>query len=117
MLMTQTIYKIIPVTFWHTAEQAGVFKGVGIDLADGFIHLSTAAQVRRTAALYFKGVNGLVLVAIDAGRLGDALVYEASRDGALFPHLYGPLPLTAVLDVAPMPIGADGFHIFGGAIP
>ena len=89
-----------------------MFTGAGIDLNDGFIHLSTGAQARRTAQLYFKGQGNLVLVAVDGVRLGAALKYEPSRDGDLFPHLYGPLPLAAVLSVRPLPIGSDGNHVF-----
>jgi uncharacterized protein (DUF952 family) len=107
-----TVYKIVAADLWQAAEDSGVFEGAGIDLADGFIHLSTAAQARRTAQLYFAGQDNLVLVAADDTSLGDALKYEPSRDGDLFPHLYGPLPLTAVLSVRPLPLGADGSHIF-----
>jgi uncharacterized protein (DUF952 family) len=107
-----TVYKIIAADLWHAAEGSGVFTGAGIDLKDGFIHLSTGAQARRTAQLYFAGQGNLVLVAIDEASLGDALKYEPSRDGDLFPHLYGSLPLTAVLSVRPLPLGADGNHIF-----
>jgi uncharacterized protein (DUF952 family) len=83
-----------------------------MDLSDGFIHLSTGAQARRTAQLYFGGQDDLVLVAADVARLGDRLKYELSRDGDLFPHLYGPMPLSAVLWVRPLPLGANGDHIF-----
>ena len=107
-----TVYKIIAADLWQAAEDSGVFTGAGIDLTDGFIHLSTAAQARRTAQLYFAGQDNLVLVAVDGASLGDALKYEPSRDGDLFPHLYGSLPLTAVLSVRPLPLGADGHHIF-----
>jgi uncharacterized protein (DUF952 family) len=107
-----TVYKIIAADLWHAAEGSGVFTGAGIDLKDGFIHLSTGAQARRTAQLYFAGQGNLVLVAIDEASLGDALKYEPSRDGDQFPHLYGSLPLTAVLSVRPLPLGADGNHIF-----
>lgn len=106
------IYKIVPADLWRAAEDNGVFTGAGIDLSDGFIHLSTAAQARRTAELYFSGQDNLVLVAADSTRLGDALKYEPSRNGDLFPHLYAPLPLTAVLSVRPLPVGTDGKHIF-----
>lgn len=106
-----TIYKIVAADLWRAAEDSGVFAGAGIDLTDGFIHLSTAAQARRTAQLFFAGQDNLVLVAVDAS-LGEALKYEPSRDGDLFPHLYGPLPLTAVLWVRPLPLGADGNHLF-----
>ena len=107
-----TVYKIVAADLWQAAEDSGVFTGAGIDLNDGFIHLSTGAQARQTAALYFKGQGNLVLVAADGAKLGDALKYELSRNGALFPHLYGPLPLAAVLSVRPLPVGADGNHIF-----
>lgn len=107
-----TVYKIVSADLWQAAEDSGVFTGAGIDLSDGFIHLSTGAQARRTAQLYFKGQGNLVLVAVDGARLGAALKYEPSRDGDLFPHLYGPLPLAAVLSVQPLPIGSDGNHVF-----
>lgn len=107
-----TVYKIVAADLWQAAEDSGVFTGAGIDPNDGFIHLSTEAQARRTAELFFAGQDNLVLVAADAARLGDALKYEASRDGDLLPHLYGSLPLIAVLSVRPLPLGADGNHIF-----
>jgi uncharacterized protein (DUF952 family) len=107
-----TVYKIVAADLWQAAEDSGVFAGAGIDLSDGFIHLSTGAQARRTAELFFAGQDNLVLVATDDASLGEALKYEPSRDGDLFPHLYGSLPLTAVLSVRPLPLGADGNHIF-----
>jgi uncharacterized protein (DUF952 family) len=107
-----TIYKIVAADLWRAAKDSGVFAGTGIDLTDGFIHLSTAAQARRTAQLFFAGQDNLVLVAVDEASVGEALKYEPSRDGDLFPHLYGPLPLTAVLSVRPLPLGADGNHLF-----
>lgn len=107
-----TVYKIVAADLWQAAEDSGVFAGAGIDLDDGFIHLSTGPQARRTAQLYFAGHDNLVLVAADGARLGEALKYEASRDGDLFPHLHGFLPLAAVLSVRPLPRGADGSHIF-----
>jgi uncharacterized protein (DUF952 family) len=103
-----TIYKISTAALWRDAEQAGVFTGAPIDLADGYIHFSTADQVKQTAALHFKGQSDLVLAAIDAGALGPALRYEASRGGALFPHLYGTLPMTAVRWAKPLPLGSGG---------
>ena len=106
------IYKICPEALWQQAERAGVFKGAAIDLADGYIHFSTAAQAEETAAKHFAGQNGLVLVSVDAERLGESLKWEPSRGGALFPHLYGDLPLTAVMRVDPLPLGPDGVHIF-----
>lgn len=106
------VFKILSGAEWQAAEQAGVFTGSGVDLADGFIHLSTAAQVAETAARHFAGRDGLVLVAADANALGPALRYEPSRGGGLFPHLYGPLPLDAVVWVRPLPLGANGHHRF-----
>ncbi|MPZ32753.1 MAG: DUF952 domain-containing protein [Rhodospirillales bacterium] len=111
-----TVYKIVAADLWQAAEDNGVFTGAGIDLTDGFIHLSTGAQARRTAELYFAGQDNLVLVAADGASLGEALKYDPSRDGDLFPHLYGPLPLTTVLSVRPLPLGADGNHIFPGDV-
>lgn len=107
-----TVYKIVAADLWQAAEDTGAFAGAGIDVDDGFIHLSTGAQARRTAQLYFQGQDNLVLVAVDGASLGEALKYEPSRDGDLFPHLYGSLPLTTVLSVRPLPLGADGSHIF-----
>ncbi|MCV3205766.1 DUF952 domain-containing protein [Mesorhizobium sp. YC-39] len=110
--MSQIIYKIVPEALWREAERNGSFTGAPIDLADGFIHFSTAGQARETAAKHFAGQNGLLLVAIDGARLGEALRYEVSRGGALFPHLYGPLDLKAVVWVQPLTLGADGAHQF-----
>ena len=93
MTVTPTLYKIVPETLWQEARQTGVFHGAGIDLTDGFIHFSTAGQVKQTAALHFTGQSGLLLVAVDGGGLGDKLVFEPSRGGDLFPHLYADLPL------------------------
>lgn len=110
--MIDLIYKIVPEPLWRKAEAAGQLDGAPVDLADGFIHLSTAAQVAETAAKHFAGQDHLLLVAVDAARLGGALKYEVSRGGTLFPHLYAPLPLTAVAWVKPLPLRADGGHDF-----
>lgn len=110
--MHATIYKICPEELWREAEETGVFRGAAIDLSDGFIHFSTAAQVHETAAKHFSGQGGLVLAAVDPGKLGDALRYEVSRGGALFPHLYAPLDLAAVLWVKPLPLDTSGAHRF-----
>jgi uncharacterized protein (DUF952 family) len=106
------IYKICPVGLWQEAERLGVFRGAAIDLSDGFIHFSTAEQVEETAAKHFSGQTGLVLVSVDAERLGESLKWEPSRGGALFPHLYGELVLTTVTRVEPLPLGPDGRHVF-----
>ena len=107
-----TIYKICPTELWRDAQQASLFCGAPLDLRDGFIHFSTAGQVAETAAKHFAGAADQVLVAIDAALLGGALKWEPSRGGDLFPHLYGSLPLDAVLWVKPLPLGADGRHVF-----
>jgi uncharacterized protein (DUF952 family) len=105
-----SIYKIVTQSEWREAEKEGLFKGAPVDLADGFIHFSTAGQVAETAAKHFAGQDDLLLVAVGEAALGDRLKYEVSRGGALFPHLYADLPLSAVLWVKPMPLGADGIH-------
>jgi uncharacterized protein (DUF952 family) len=110
--MSSIIYKICPEALWREAERLGRFDGAPIDLADGYIHFSTAAQARETAAKHFAGQSDLLLVAIDGDKLGDALKYEVSRGGALFPHLYAPLDLAHVLWANPLPLGADGGHVF-----
>lgn len=110
--MAELVYKICPRWLWRAAEEAGAFNGAAIDLEDGFIHLSTAEQAPETAARHFAGEADLLLVAIEAEALGDALRYEVSRGGALFPHLYAPLHLAAVRWVRPLPLGADGRHVF-----
>ncbi|ACA17662.1 protein of unknown function DUF952 [Methylobacterium sp. 4-46] len=106
------IYKICPAPLWRDAQAAGRFLGAPVDLADGYIHFSTAAQVAETAARHFAGQDDLVLVAVAAEDLGEALRYEPSRGGALFPHLYGPLPLAAVRSAVPLRLGPDGRHRF-----
>lgn len=110
--MTDTVYKIVPASLWQSARQKGSFEGAPVDLADGFIHFSTAAQAKETAAKHFSGQTDLLLVAVDGASLGDALVYEPSRGGQLFPHLYAVLPLDAVLWEKPLPLGPDGAHLF-----
>lgn len=115
--MPTPIYKICPEGLWRAAEAAGRFDGAPVDLADGYIHFSAADQVRETAARYFAGEDGLLLIAVDADSLGDALIWEPSRGGALFPHLYAPLDPAAALTVEPLPLEADGSHAFPAEIP
>ncbi|KQS90792.1 MULTISPECIES: DUF952 domain-containing protein [unclassified Rhizobium] len=110
--MPSIIYKIVPATLWQDARRHGEFKGAAIDVTDGYIHFSTAEQAIETAARHFAGQDGLLLVAVDGDRLGNALVYEVSRGGALFPHLYGTLSLDAVVWEKPLPLDATGVHIF-----
>ena len=89
-----TLYKILPAPLWREAERAGRFRGSEVDLRDGFIHFSTAEQVEETAHKHFAGQDDLLLVRVEAAKLGDALKWEPSRGGALFPHLYGDLELS-----------------------
>lgn len=110
--MSNLIYKIVPRPLWQEAEDGGSFAGAPVDLADGYIHFSTAAQLRETAAKHFAGQQDLLLVAVDAAALGEALRWEPSRGGALFPHLYAALPVAAALWVRPLPVGTDGHHRF-----
>lgn len=110
------IYKICPRALWREAEAAGQFTGAPIDRQDGYIHFSTAAQVAETAARHFAGQDDLLLVAVEAEALGDGLRYEPSRGGDLFPHLYGPLPLSAVVAVDEMPLDGHGRHAFPAGI-
>ncbi len=105
------IYKIFRRAEWDDLVARGQTDGAPVDLADGFIHLSTAAQLMGTAARHFAGESDLVLVAVDPARLGDALKWEVSRDGALFPHLYAPLSRADVEWDTSLPLGASG-HIF-----
>jgi uncharacterized protein (DUF952 family) len=106
------IYKICPEPLWREAERDERFRGAPIDLQDGYIHFSTAAQVRETAAKHFAGQTDLLLVAVEGERLGDALRYEPSRGGDLFPHLYAELDPRSALWVKPLPLDAEGGHVF-----
>lgn len=88
----------------------GRFEGSPVDLSDGYIHFSTAAQLAETVRRHYAGREGLLLVAVDADRLGDELKWEPSRGGDLFPHLYAPLDMDAVVWSRPMPMRTDGSH-------
>jgi uncharacterized protein (DUF952 family) len=107
-----TLYKICPASLWHASTREGVFCGSERDLRDGFIHFSTAAQVRETAARYFAGQDDLLLIGVEAATLDSALKWEPSRGGAPFPHIYGALALAAVHKIEPLPLAADGSHAF-----
>jgi uncharacterized protein (DUF952 family) len=111
------IYKIVPEALWRAAEALAQFDGAPVDLADGFIHFSTASQVRDTAAKHFAGQRDLLLVTVEAERLGEALRYERSRGGDLFPHLYGKLQLADALRVDKLPLRENGTHDFSGLAP
>lgn len=111
-LIPDTLFKVLDRAAWATAETAGVFSGCGIDLTDGFIHLSSRIQVVETVRRYFAGQAELLLLTIDAGQLGDTLRWEPSRNDDLFPHVYGVIPLTAVTSVDPLNLRDDGSHRF-----
>jgi uncharacterized protein (DUF952 family) len=102
------IYKILPDALWREALVKGRFEGAGIDIADGYIHFSGAAQVGETARRYFRDQPGLVVLEVETDDLGPALKWEPARDGELFPHLYEPLACAWVVAVHPAPIGPDG---------
>ncbi|MEP6827298.1 MAG: DUF952 domain-containing protein [Aestuariivirga sp.] len=93
----QNIFKILDIRVFEDARALGLFSGAAIDLKDGYIHFSTAEQVKETARLHFHGQKNLVLLAVAQEALGDALKWEASRGGQLFPHLYAALNMHDVL--------------------
>ena len=106
------IFKICHEAEWQQAERDGLYAGSAKDREDHFMHFSTAEQVRGTLERYYADDSDLLLVAVEAEPFGDALVFEPSRGGALFPHLYGRLPLAAVRRVVDLPLGGDGRHAF-----
>lgn len=106
------IYKIVPRALWAAAEAAGTFAGAPVDLADGYIHFSTGAQMCDTARLHFAGQDDLLLVALDAETLGLGLRWEHSRGGTLFPHLYGTFATADAVWTAELPLGPDSLHRF-----
>jgi uncharacterized protein (DUF952 family) len=102
------IYKILPRAEWAAAEAAGRFEGSAVDHQDGYIHFSTAAQSAETARRYFAGLEDLVVLEVEGDDLGEALRWEPSRGGDLFPHLYAPLPVGHVRAVHDAPLDAAG---------
>jgi uncharacterized protein (DUF952 family) len=106
------IYHMCRAEEWAAATAAGVYHGSSQDLADGFIHFSTADQIVESARKHRSGQAGLILIAVDAARLGERLHWEPSRGGDLFPHLYGPLYPHESAKAEPLPIGPDGSHVF-----
>lgn len=107
----RAVYKVFTDVQWDAARAAGVADGSPDDLRDGFIHLSAADQVAETLARHFTGRAGLVLVRFEAAALGPALRWEPSRNGALFPHLYGRLDIALAQAVWPLALDAAGAHI------
>lgn len=106
----------MPGGLWADALETGIFHGSALDLADGFIHFSTEAQVRETAARHFGGQTDLVLVAVSTDSFGEALKWEPSRGGDQFPHLYAPLPVERAVWVKPLPLDSNGQHAFPDGI-
>lgn len=104
------IYKIVSILEWRDAEAAGRFDGSAVDRRDGYMHFSSATQVEETAARHFAGRADLLLVAVDEAAI--PVRWEPSRGGALFPHLYQPLPMTAVRWTEPLVLSTNGRHLF-----
>ncbi|HXA37468.1 MAG TPA: DUF952 domain-containing protein [Phenylobacterium sp.] len=107
------IYKILPRADWTAAHEAGRYEGSPLDRADGFIHFSTAAQAQETARRHFAGQADLVVLEVEADDLGEALRWEPSRGGDLFPHLYGPLAAQQVRYVTEAPLDGEGVPVLG----
>jgi uncharacterized protein (DUF952 family) len=110
--MIRMIYHMCPAEAWAAAVAAGRYDGGADDRRDGFIHFSTAEQLPESARRHRAGQAGLVLVAVEATRLGERLRWESSRGGALFPHLHGPLLPHEAARVVPLLLGPDGDHLF-----
>lgn len=106
------IYHLARRAAFEAAQKTGVYTGRDEDRADGFLHLSTATQIVASAEKHQAGVPDLILLAVDETRLSDALKWEVSRGGALFPHLYGDLPMNAVVSATPLPLDQNGRHVF-----
>jgi uncharacterized protein (DUF952 family) len=116
--MTDTvIYHMAHSADWAAAKAGAPYAGSADDRRDGFIRFSTAEQVAESAAKHRAGQENLILVAVEAAKLGAALRWEEGRRGQAFPHLYGPLPLDAVVKTTPLPLGSDGRHVFPAHIP
>lgn len=114
--MPGMVYKVCPSADWYEAKRKGQYEGSPDDRRDGFIHLSTSAQLAGTLAKHFsgldgKGMRGLVLVALDADALGPNLKWEPARDGALFPHLYAPLNAALAIHEVALEVDANGRHM------
>ncbi len=108
--MSELAYKLVDADEWRAAGDA--YEGSAVDRADGYIHMSTAGQLAETAARHYRGREALLLLAVETDRLGDALVWEPSRGGALFPHIHGPLPRSAVVSERGLAVDADGVMRF-----
>ena len=112
MVGSSIVFHICTKNEWKAAKADGIYKGSTQDIADGFIHCSTAEQLIKSAAKHRAGQRGLVLLSVETDSLSEVLRWEPSREEALFPHLYGPLPLAAVIRVDGLAVGSDGRHLF-----
>lgn len=118
--MEKLIYTLVRAADWRAAEEVSAYHGSADDRRDGFLHFSTAAQLRASTAKHRAGVADLLMVEVSAAALGEALKWEPASGGSrpgLFPHLYGALPLAAVTQVVALTLGADGLHEFPPSIP
>ena len=118
--MESLIYTLVRAADWRCAESAGAYQGSADDRRDGFLHFSTAAQLRASAAKHRAGIADLLMVEVESAALGDRLKWEPASGGSrpgLFPHLYADLPLAAVRRVVALPLAADGRHQFPPEIP
>lgn len=115
--MSETLFKIFRPKEWRDFREVGVFAGSAHDLRDGYIHLSGGAQLRRTLAKHFPEDASVVVAEIDASRLNDALRWESAANGELFPHLYAPLRMEAVVRAVPYLRGVDGLRAAEAAPP
>ena len=109
--MSPLVFKICTIDEWAIADMMGVFSGSEADLADGFIHLSSADTIEATAAKHFAGQDDLLLIGVEPDKLGESLKWEHTESGILFPHLYGTLDPALTTWVIPMPIGESGVHV------
>ena len=115
--MNDFIYHICRRDEWEVALEKGYYAGSSQDLEDGFIHFSTAKQVRNSAAKHRAGQAGLVLLTVDPNAVEDVLRWEPSRSGMLFPHVYGTLDVSSVLRTDPIELNSTGLHVFPGSVP
>lgn len=113
---TRFAYKLADAVEWDAAQATGAYAGSAADRADGFIHLSTACQLPGTARKHYAGRSGLILAAVDLDALGEALRWEPSRGGDLFPHIYGPLPLSVTGPARALEVDADGLPRFADGV-
>jgi len=111
-MMASIAYKLVARDDWEAAIASGPFEGSAVDEADGYIHLSGADTVAETARRHYSGQDHLLLLTVDLTRLGDVVVWERSRGGALFPHVYGTLPASAVTEIRPLAVDGSGTMIF-----